>query len=142
MSFARNGLAFLKQMVKFTTEMKSFENVLQGVRVVDGGEGRCQCEMTVKEEHQNADGTLHGGMTATLVGAVSAWALMTTERQVPGVSVDLSVSFMKPVKIGNDIVIDADTLKIGKTLAFCSVDIKLKSDGSLVAQGKHTTYVG
>lgn len=32
MSSARNGLAFLKQMVKFRTEAtKSFENVLQGV---------------------------------------------------------------------------------------------------------------
>lgn len=50
--------------------------------------------------------------------------------------------FMKPVRVGEDIVIDADTLKVGKTLAFCSVDIKLKSTGSLVAQGKHTKYVG
>ena len=49
---------------------------------------------------------------------------------------------MKPVRIGHDIVIAADTLKIGKTLAFCSVDIKLKSDGSIVAQGKHTKFVG
>lgn len=49
---------------------------------------------------------------------------------------------MKPVRVGEDIVIDADTLKVGKTLAFCSVDIKLKSTGSLVAQGKHTKYVG
>jgi hypothetical protein len=31
MSSARNGLAFLKQMVKFRTEAKGFENVLQGV---------------------------------------------------------------------------------------------------------------
>ncbi|XP_011419355.3 acyl-coenzyme A thioesterase 13-like [Crassostrea angulata] len=142
MSGARNGLAFLKQMIKFRTEAKSFENVLQGVRVVGGGDGKCTCEMTVMEEHQNAGGTLHGGVTATLVDAISTWALMTTPREVPGVSVDLSVSFMKPVRVGEDIVIDADTLKVGKTLAFCSVDIKLKSTGSLVAQGKHTKYVG
>lgn len=48
--------------------------------------------MTVMEEHQNAGGTLHGGVTATLVDAISTWALMTTPREVPGVSVDLSVS--------------------------------------------------
>ncbi|XP_061167802.1 acyl-coenzyme A thioesterase 13-like [Saccostrea echinata] len=142
MSTARNGLEFLKQMVKFRTEAKTFENVLQGIRVVSGGEGKCICEMKIKEEHQNAGGTLHGDVTATLVDAVSTWALMTSQRQVPGVSVDLNVSFMKPVKVGEDIVIDADTLKIGKTLAFCSVDIKLKNDGSLLAQGKHTKYVG
>ena len=49
---------------------------------------------------------------------------------------------MKPVRVGEDIVIDADTLKIGKTLAFCSVDIKHKNTGALIAQGKHTKYVG
>ena len=48
--------------------------------------------MKVKEDHQNAGGTLHGGVTATLVDMVSTWALMTTGREVPGVSVDLSVS--------------------------------------------------
>lgn len=54
----------------------------------------------------------------------------------------LSCSYMKPVRVGEDIVIDADTLKIGKTLAFCSVDIKHKNTGALIAQGKHTKYVG
>ncbi|XP_078317704.1 acyl-coenzyme A thioesterase 13-like [Crassostrea virginica] len=142
MSSARNGFNFLKQVVKARTEAKTFDNVLQGIRVISGGEGRCSCEMKVKEDHQNAGGTLHGGVTATLVDMVSTWALMTTGREVPGVSVDLSVSYMKPVRVGEDIVIDADTLKIGKTLAFCSVDIKHKNTGALIAQGKHTKYVG
>ena len=54
--------------------------------------GRVQCEMTVEEIHTNRMGTLHGGVTATLVDTVSTWALITGPKQVAGVSVDLSVS--------------------------------------------------
>ncbi|KAK3089465.1 hypothetical protein FSP39_003854 [Pinctada imbricata] len=81
-------------------------------------------------------------MTATLVDAVSTWALLTTPQQQPGVSVDLSVSYMKAVKVGDIIVIDAQTLKCGRTLAFLTVDIKSKTNGQLVAQGKHTKFIG
>ena len=38
-------------------------------------------------------------------------------------------------------MIDAQTLRRGKRLAFLTVDI-MKEDGTLLAQGKHTKYVG
>ena len=59
---------------------------------ISGGHGNCKCEMKVDDEHQNRMGTLHGGMTSTLVDAVSTWALLSSEEPVAGVSVDLSVS--------------------------------------------------
>jgi len=62
------------------------------VVVTAAGEGRCVCELTVAEEHQNRGGSLHGGMTATLVDVVSTAALMTNESMTPGVSVDMSIS--------------------------------------------------
>lgn len=46
----------------------------------------------VAEEHTNRYGTLHGGMTATIVDNVSSMALIATEPYESGVSVDLSVS--------------------------------------------------
>lgn len=59
---------------------------------MSGGAGRCVCELTVDEEHTNRGGTMHGGLTATLVDSVSTVALMTTEKQVPGVSVDMNIT--------------------------------------------------
>ena len=50
--------------------------------------------------------------------------------------------YMKGCKPENDIVIDAETLRVGKKLAFLTVDIKQKDTGVLLAQGKHTKYVG
>jgi acyl-coenzyme A thioesterase 13 len=46
----------------------------------------------VAEEHQNAGGTLHGGLTATLIDSLTTMALLSTERGQPGVSIDLNVS--------------------------------------------------
>ncbi len=60
--------------------------------VVAGGGGRCVCELTVAEEHANPQGTLHGGLTATLVDVVTTAALLSTERALPGVSVDMNIT--------------------------------------------------
>ena len=48
---------------------------------------------------------------------------------------------MNPAHIGDTLLIDAECQKLGKTLAFAAVDIH-KKDGSLVAQGRHTKYLG
>ena len=50
--------------------------------------------------------------------------------------------YMKAAQAGDELLIDANTLKIGKRLAFLTVDIKHKKDGSLVAQGRHTKFIG
>ncbi|KAJ8300889.1 hypothetical protein KUTeg_022408 [Tegillarca granosa] len=111
------------------------------IKVVSGGEGTCVCKLKVTENDQNRGGTLHGGMIATLVDAVSTWALLTSEKQTAGVSVDMNISYMKAAKVGEDITIDAKTLKLGNRLAFLTVDIT-NNDGQLIAQGKHTKFIG
>lgn len=62
------------------------------VKILSAGGGSCVAEMCVEEEHQNRGGTLHGGLSSSLVDVISTMALMTTEKQVPGVSVNLSLS--------------------------------------------------
>ena len=64
------------------------------MNVIEAGGGRCICELTVGEEHQNRNGTLHGGMTATLVDVVSTAALMSNDNTGPGVSVNMNVSLV------------------------------------------------
>ncbi len=51
-------------------------------------------------------------------------------------------SYINAGKVGQEIVIDSSASKIGKTLAFLTVDIKNKADGKIIAQGKHTKFVG
>ena len=48
---------------------------------------------------------------------------------------------MKADAVGADIIIESNTLRAGRTLAFLTVDIKDKN-GTLLAQGRHTKFVG
>jgi len=98
--------------------------------------------MKVTEQYQNRSGSMHGGMTATLVDIVSTKALMTNDKMPVGVSVDMSISYLRPAKVGEEIIIDAKTVKLGKSLAFLSVEIRNKKDNKLIATGTHTKYVG
>ncbi|XP_054273795.1 acyl-coenzyme A thioesterase 13-like [Macrosteles quadrilineatus] len=127
---------------RFMTDTKSFGRVLDKVRIVSANDGRCTAELTVAEEHSNSHGTLHGGLSATIVDIVSTLALVTHKRQAFGVSTDLHVSYLKAAEIGEDVVIEANTIRAGRTLAYLEVYIKKKSDGSVVAKGSHTKFIG
>ena len=86
-------LVIVIRIMLYHTRRAIFKNDhLIKVEVVAGGNGQCVCELTVTEDDQNRGGTLHGGMTATLVDAVSTWALLSSEKQVAGVSVDMGIS--------------------------------------------------
>ncbi|XP_027714512.1 acyl-coenzyme A thioesterase 13-like [Vombatus ursinus] len=132
----------LREVMKFITDTRGFERVLEKVTILSTSPGKVVCEMKVGEEHTNRFGTLHGGLTATLVDVISAIALMNTERGILGVSVDMNITYLSPAKVGEEILIAAHILKKGKTLAFASVDLTNKTTGKLVAQGRHTKHLG
>jgi len=48
---------------------------------------------------------------------------------------------MKAVHLGDVLEVKAECLKLGRTLAFTSVDIVKKNDGTMVAQGRHTKHI-
>ena len=47
------------------------------MQVVSVATGKCTFEMTVEEEHLNSVGTLHSGLSATLVDLASTLAIST-----------------------------------------------------------------
>jgi len=49
--------------------------------------------------------------------------------------------YLRAAKLGDEIIIDAKTVKLGKSLAFLSVEIRNKSDGKVIATGTHTKYL-
>lgn len=120
----------LREVMKVMFKVPGFDRVLEKVTLVSAAPEKLICEMKVEEQHTNKLGTLHGGLTATLVDSISTMALMCTERGAPGVSVDMNITYMSPAKIGEEIVITAHILKQGKTLAFASVDLTNKTTGS------------
>ncbi|KAM6899872.1 acyl-coenzyme A thioesterase 13 [Xenentodon cancila] len=132
----------LKRVMRAMIDNPGFDRVLSKVDLVSATPGKVVCEMRVEEEHTNRGGTLHGGLTATLVDVVSTMAIMYSERGSPGVSVDMNVTYMSAAKLGEDVLITAQVLKQGRTLAFATVDLTSKATGKLVAQGRHTKHLG
>lgn len=132
----------LREIMKVMFKVPGFDRVLEKVTLVSAAPEKLICEMKVEEQHTNKFGTLHGGLTATLVDSISTMALMCTERGAAGVSVDMNITYMSPAKIGEEIVITAHILKQGRTLAFASVDLTNKATGKLIAQGRHTKHLG
>ena len=108
-------------------------------RTISSGGGRAVVELDVRPEVQNRNGTLHGGALATLVDHAGTLAIITADRHGrSGVTTDLNASYFAPAPGGATVVAEATVLKIGKTLAFVSVDVRRKDDGVLVAQGRMT----
>nr|XP_023675885.1 acyl-coenzyme A thioesterase 13 [Paramormyrops kingsleyae] len=136
------SLTHLKELMRSMVDGPGFDRVLSKVNIVSASPGKVVCEMKVEEEHTNRLGTLHGGMTATLVDVISTSAFMYTERGLPGVSVDMNITYMNAAKVGDDVLITAQILKQGRTLGFTTVDLTSKATGKLIAQGRHTKYLG
>lgn len=92
----------------FTHVGHRFDRVLKDMRVdkIDTKAGRVVCTLPVTPGVQNAYGTLHGGCVATLVDVVGTMALLAANPKRPGVSVDMSVSFVAAAKAGSEVVVE------------------------------------
>lgn len=54
----------------------------------------------------------------------------------------MSCRYTNAAKMGEDVLITAQVLKQGRTLAFATVDLTEKVTGKLIAQGRHTKHLG
>ncbi|XP_029446634.1 acyl-coenzyme A thioesterase 13 [Rhinatrema bivittatum] len=132
----------LRQLFRAMSERNGFDTIMRKVNIISASPGKIVCEMKVEEEHTNVNGTLHGGMTASLVDVVSTAALLYTERGSAGVSVDMNITYMNAAKLGESILITAQILKQGRSLGFATVDLINKDTGKIIAQGRHTKHLG
>jgi acyl-coenzyme A thioesterase PaaI-like protein len=63
--------------------------------------GRSWAELTYEERFQGWDGIAHGGIIATILDEVMAWALVGEDNW--GVTARLSIDFKQPVNVGQAI---------------------------------------
>eukprot|EP01135_Chromosphaera_perkinsii_P004261 Nk52_evm13s273 gene=Nk52_evmTU13s273 len=139
-----NLLHHARTMFKVITDHSGFDRHLLKVEVVAAHEsGHCVCRMPLETEHTNRYGTLHGGLTSTLVDVVSSMSVALKHKDAKaGVSVGLNVEFIGPGKVGDTISIDSKCTKVGKSLAFTETVIKSEHTGDVIARASHTKFVG
>ncbi|KYO35439.1 acyl-coenzyme A thioesterase 13-like [Alligator mississippiensis] len=159
-------LQSLREVVKSLVDTPGFDRVYDKIKLLSAIPGKVVCEMKVEEQHTNRAGTLHGGLAATLVDVVSTVALMNTERGEPGdldpfvvggsrvALKDLvllnstqiwfreNFRYISAPKMGEEMLITGQVMKQGRRIAFTTADLTNKATGKIVAQGRHTKYLG
>ncbi|KAG1655933.1 hypothetical protein FOA52_000900 [Chlamydomonas sp. UWO 241] len=113
--------------------------VLKDLQLVSVERGRVVCSMPVTEAVTNPMRTLHGGCAATLVDTIGTVALMTLG-DVAGVSSTLSVNYMAPIVVGQDVTVEARVIRTGRYLSTTQVDLKLPN-GTVAATGLHVKFM-
>ncbi|KAI8977497.1 esterase [Mycotypha africana] len=113
--------------------------VLPKLSVIDSTDGRIKAEFEVEKKHLNRLESVHGGLLATVVDIGGSLAIASKGLYATGVSTDINISYISGVKQGEKITVDARVDKLGKTLAFTTVE--LHSNGRLVALGRHNKFV-
>ncbi|XP_054771938.2 acyl-coenzyme A thioesterase 13-like [Lytechinus pictus] len=129
-------------ILKYCARSKGFDNIFSTFNVIAASPNKVTAEYIVKDEHCNQYGTLHGGFTATAVDFMTTIALIADEEDSrPGVSLNLSVNYMKALKIGDKITLEGEVLRKGRSVAYTTARI-FKENGELAAHGTHIKHLG
>ncbi|KAL3222596.1 hypothetical protein MRX96_028377 [Rhipicephalus microplus] len=130
----------VRQLLQRVVSSGTFTRHLEAVRVVSAADGKCTAELTVNENIVNNLGTMQGSFSASLVDVVSTFALLTL-RGVANVSVDMNMSYVDKAVLGDTVLVEATTTKLGGSTAFLTVDIRNKKTGRLLVKGLHTKHL-
>lgn len=92
------------------------------------------------EEHANVNGTVHGGVIATLIDAVMGRAVRAgLEDGQSAATVSMTVTYLKPGQVGEGLEASAEVRKRGGSLVMVEADVT--QDGDPVAHGVATYSV-
>ena len=107
-----------------------------GVERIEEGEGFCTLRMTLREEMCNGFDIAHGGITYSL--ADSALAFASNSHGQHAVSIETSISHIKPLKAGD--IITAFAKEKSRTNRIGIYEVTVKRGEEVVALFKGTVF--
>ena len=107
------------------------------IDIIEVGDGKCSCRLTVREEMTNGFGIAHGGITYALADSTLAFASNSTGRQ--SVSVETSISHLRPLSEGDIITATSECISDTYRIGVYVINIK-DQNNQLVASFKGTIY--
>ena len=110
MSTDKNQLA--SSVVSHMMESDFFSQWM-GVQVLEVREGYSRIQMTIRKEMTNGFGIVHGGIPFSL--ADSAFAFACNNRNNLSVALDVTITFMKPVSVGDVLTAEASEIHNGRS---------------------------
>ena len=107
-----------------------------GIEMLECGQGTARARMTVREDHLNSAGTLHGGAIFALADAVFSAA--SNSHGTLAVAINVSISYFKAIKSGT-VVATAEEISFNPKLATYLVHV-LDEAGNQIALFQGTVY--
>lgn len=105
-----------------------------GIELIEVESGRAVFAMTISPKHLNRQGSLQGGVSATLLDAACGYAGLATgngETLGNAVTVMLNISYLRRVDSGRIRAIGTVT-RMGRSVYFSAAEL-LTEDGQLIA---------
>lgn len=108
-----------------------------GIERLEERAGFCRLKMTIRSEMCNGFEIAHGGISYSLADSALAFASNSHGRQA--VSVETSISHIKPLKAGDTIIATAEEKSCSNKIAIYEVRVE-KENGELSALFKGTVF--
>lgn len=108
-----------------------------GIKVMDYTPGNVVCQLVVRAEMVNGFKIAHGGITYSL--ADSALAFSVNSHGIQSVSVETSISHLKPVQIGDILTTQTKEISLSNKIGVYTTEV-INQDDVLVAAFKGTVY--
>lgn len=114
-----------------------------GGRIETWEEGRVVMSVELEDRHMNPNGVVHGGVITTLMDEATGHVIVTIRgmeamAETPHATIDMSVSFLSGARVGDELVCEARTLRVGRSVAFAEAEVRRKGSGDLIAKGRFT----
>lgn len=116
-------------IVKEMLEADAFSRWL-GIQVKEIGKGTAKLSCVIREEMTNGFDVVHGGVLFSLADSALAFAAASTGRKA--LTLESSISFLKPVYAGAKLTIVTESVREGKRVGHYQVRIFLQN-GDLAA---------
>lgn len=126
-----------KQIVDIMMENDSFSKWME-ININSIEKGSCVLECTIHKDMLNGFDIAHGGITYSL--SDSALAFSANAYGYKCVSIETSISHIRPVFIDNVLTVTCEEIHRGKTLGIYSVEI-INQENKLVSKFKGTVNI-
>lgn len=103
-----------------------------GFEIIEFDDNRVKLKLRIREQLLNVNGTLHGGIHATMLDYVQGMLLRAVTKE-KCMTTSLTTQYFAPVSEG-EIFAESKILKLGFKLAFMEAEIK-NTKGEILAKG-------
>lgn len=133
-----SGLEFVRGLVSGSLPLNTMAKTL-GYDIVEADEGRVLIAAMASDDHMNPNGTIHGGVAATLLDSCMGLAVRTLlPKGVGSTTLEFKISFLRPVTLDSGLLrAEGKALMVGRRTGIAEGRLT-GSDGKLLVLGTTT----